>query len=384
LVGFGRIVAVDKERYCMDVLGDDGRFYSGVQVPMIAGVDGVYGLSFVPAVGQRCVILGGSVGFAVLPIFSALGERGFNAKREFQGKVHLSRKPKGVEGELFLSLPQTVLDVLPDGRLYLYLGDFENVLTSVEMEPTFAKIKTASFSLITAGMVFEHVFDEESGEGKTWWHFQRFREGGTRMDLSASDKIELSCETPSSKLEAALGEGFSFFVPGLSLSCKEGLATLSVQDLSASGESLRLEFGGVDLSSKALELKVGNVTVKISAGKVSVEAGGAFVALERGKVEVAAREVEVSARTLRLKGDVVVDGTLSARSGEFDAVGARRVTVLGEDVATIPKVQNALESLAFDVSAFAAAYSAHAHATSGAFTTTPIGSAPTINPPRLL
>ncbi|MEM4668890.1 MAG: hypothetical protein QW650_00015 [Thermofilum sp.] len=383
MIGFGRIVAVDKERYCMDVLGDDGRFYSGVQIPMIAGVDGVYGLSFVPAVGQRCVILGGSVGFAVLPIFSALGEKGFNARKEIGGKVHLSRKPKGVEGELFLSLPQTVLDVLPDGRLYLYLGDFENVLTSVEMEPTFTKIKTASFSLIAAGMVFEHVFDEESGEGRTWWHFQRFREGGTKVDFSASDKVELSCETPSSKLEAALGEGFSFSVPGLKISCESGLATLSVRDLSASGESLRLEFDGVDLSAKALELKVGNVTVRVSAGKVSVEAEGAFVALERGKVEVAAREVEVNAR-VRLKGDVVVDGTLRARNGEFDAVRAGRVTVLGEDVATVPKVQNALESLAFDVSAFAAAYSAHTHATSGAFTTTPIGSAPAINPPRLL
>lgn len=389
MVTTGRIVSIDPKKYLVDVVTSDGRVFKNVQVPFIAGVDGFYGLSAVPTVGQRCLLFNTDYGLAALPVFVIGNSKiGFNPTRQFDdGTVHIARKENPVEGEFFLSLPETIIDVLPDGRLYLYLGDFKEKLTSLEMESNYTKLRTGSFMLVTAGSKFTHSFDEDTREAEASYHFQRFVEGGFQVDVSLSDSMKVVAKENESILDVLLETNHtSLKVPGLTLETtqKEVKAELSPTELTC--DSVELKVKETLLEGQSLRIELPQGTVEINGEGVYVRFGAASFILTQDGLEIRAKKLSINAREIEMVGNVSVNGnvdidqTLSV-GGDANARGTVRSR--GEPVVRLSEAQRAFDDVSSALANFAVLYSGHIHPASMGPTGTPLGGTPRVPTPRL-
>ncbi len=389
MVTTGRITSVDPQKYLVDVITSDGRVFKNVQVPFIAGVDGFYGLSVVPSVGQRCLLFNTDYGLAALPVFVIGNSKiGFNPTRQFDdGTAHIARKENPVEGEFFLSLPETIVDVLPDGRFYLYLGDFKEKLTSLEMEPTYTKLRTGSFMLVTAGSKFVHNFDEDTREAETSYHFQRFAEGGFQVDVSLSDSMKIDVKETENILTALLETNHtSLTVPGFTLETtqKEVKAELSPTELTC--DSVKLKVKETLLEGQSIRIELPQGTVEIDSEGVSVQLGGTTFSLTQDGLEIRAKKLSINAREIEMTGNVSVSGNVTidqTLSVGRDVNAQGTVRSKGEPVVRLSEGQRAFDDVSSALSNFAVLYSGHIHPASMGPTGTPLGGTPRVPTPRL-
>ena len=379
MVELGTIVRVDTEKYLVDVSTFDGRLYQNVPIGFVAGVDGVYGLTLIPGTGQQCVILHTEKGIVVLPILiKGNADKGANPERK-------TRKEKGQIGELILSLPNVIGNVSPDGFAGLYIGDFKDYLSSLEVDAKSTRLKSGNILVVGAGLVFKHEFDEEARIARSSYTFLRDPEGTVQLSMNLEDVLEVTFKQHDRKLFyfASSEKSIVFETEKAKLEEKDGDIELKASDVMSDLENVKTRLQKLEITGNSLLLSFMNANIRIDASGVTVTYGGNVVKIDDNGIEITAPELRVNANRMVVQGDVQILGNLEvSQKVEANAVEARTsMKNKGDDVVLKQPALRAFGEVTRSINSIIECFVSHTHPSDKPIWP-PVGTVPT--PPGMI